>query len=242
MNEIPAGSVDLVLADLPYGTTKARWDSIIPLGPLWDQYRRILKPRGAVVLTACQPFTSTLVTSNRKWFRFDDVWDKVRTTGFLDAKRRPLRRHESIVLFAPTGRFTYNPQMRTGVLRSKNGPGRQSDLYGGYHSMPGRRSDQYYPTSIIVESSGSERGKVHPTQKPLGLMEYLVRTYSNVGDLVVDNAMGSGTTGVAALNLGRRFLGIERDPGYFDGAVARIGSAAAFHDFRAAHDATLLQA
>lgn len=226
MAKIPAGSVDLVAADLPYGTTACKWDTVIPFEPLWAHYRRVLKPRGAVVLTASQPFTSMLVMSNREWFRFDDVWDKRSPVGFLNARRMPLRRHESVLLFSPAkfGRFTYNPVMRKGVWRDKETKGRQTTVYGNF-ARPPVENDDYYPTSIIDIPKSNFQGTVHPTQKPVALFEYLIRTYSNEGETVLDCTMGSGTTGVACVNTNRNFVGVERDPGYFDIAERRIAEA-----------------
>ena len=231
---IPAASIDLVCADLPYGTTACRWDQIIPLEPLWAEYRRVLKPRGAVVLTASQPFTTDLIQSNRKWFRFDDVWDKIGTTGFLDAKRRPLRRHESILLFAPSGRYTYNPQMTTGRLRRKGGTTDKPDQVYRPHAIAARLSDQYYPTSVLPISNAVKVGKTHPTQKPVALMEYLIRSYSNEGDTVLDNACGSATTLIACLNTGRHGIGMERDAEIYATAKARLAAAQAEHAERLA--------
>ena len=222
MGEIADGSVDLIAADLPYGTTACKWDVVIPFEPLWAHYRRVLKPRGAVVLTASQPFTSMLVMSNREWFRFDDVWDKVGTTGFLDARRRPLRRHEAVLVFSPIGKFTYNPLMRKGVFRKK-GDSTGSDCYGA-HAPVATFNDQYFPTSIVEFSNSDQVNKVHPTQKPVALFEYLLKTYSNPGDLVLDNTMGSATTLVAAINTDRRAIGIEKDEAIYATAERRIAA------------------
>lgn len=223
MHTIEPGSVDLIATDLPYGTTQNKWDEIIPLRPLWDQYKRILKDSGACVFTACQPFTSMLVTSNKEWFRFDDVWDKVFTSGYLDAKKRPLRRHESILVFSPKARHTYNPRMTTGRRRKKGKVYGKSTNYGNVKDInPTEYYDQYYPTSIVVFSNANQKSKVHPTQKPEELFDYLISTYSNKGDVVLDNAMGSGTSGVSSLKLERNFIGIENHKPYFDIAEKRI--------------------
>jgi site-specific DNA-methyltransferase (adenine-specific) len=221
MPALPAASVDLILADLPYGTTRCRWDSIIPFPDLWTAYKRLLKPEGIVLLHAAQPFTSALILSNPKWFRHETIWDKKLSTGFLDAKRRPLRRHESVILFSRKGRTTYNPEMRTGKLRNKGSSG-PSECYGDYDRVASF-NDQYYPTSIVEISNANQTAKIHPTQKPVELARYLIRTYSNPGDTVFDNVMGSGTTGVAAVKEGRRFIGIEQDLDYFALASERIG-------------------
>jgi site-specific DNA-methyltransferase (adenine-specific) len=243
MAEVEDGSVDLILADLPYGTTACKWDTVIPLGPLWHHYRRVLKPRGAVVLTASQPFTTDLIASNREWFKYCWVWVKRRATGFMHAKNSPLKRHEDVIVFSPgvvnhasmtRRRMAYNPQFRPGkpytkVDRTPNVRGTGShhaskcnlEHVGKVRVCDGSR----YPSSVL-EFSEHNAGNVHQTRKPLPLFEYLVRTYSNPGDLVMDNAMGSGTTGEACLNTGRDFIGMERDPRYFSLAKRRIASAA----------------
>ena len=188
MKKIEDNSVDLVLADLPYGTTKCKWDSIIPLEPLWEQYNRVAKINAAMIFTASQPFTSTLVSSNLKNFKYNWVWEKSKATGYLNSKKMPMKAHEDVCVFYRKPPV-YNPQMW---------------------------QVQYFKTA---ESEGKV---LHPTQKPLALMEYLVKTYSNEGDMVLDNVMGSGTTCVAAALHNRRFIGIEMDEGYFDIARDRI--------------------
>jgi DNA modification methylase len=233
MGEIEAGSVDLIAADLPYGTTNCRWDSVIPFEPMWDHFRRVLKPCGAVVLTASQPFTSALVMSNPKWFRYEWAWDKVnRNTGALNAKKMPLKRHENILVFYRSA-STYNPQYRPGkpyIAHRTNGH--------GAHTRYGRDADDrstvndgnYYPSSVLeIPADLKIEMGLHPTQKPVALFEYLIRTYSNEGETVLDPTFGSGTTGVACLNTNRRFIGIERDPSYFATATARIAAARAAH-------------
>lgn len=224
MAEIPDGSVDMVCADLPYGVSNSPWDSVIPLAPLWQHYRRIVKTNAAIVLTASQPFTSTLVASNPAWFRYDLVWDKVGTTGFANAKRMPLRRHESVLVFYAR-QPTYNPAMEVrGAPRNKGGSRGDKGVYRIAHSAPAF-NNTYYPTSIVTVSNASKKGVVHPNQKPVPLLEWLVRTYSNEGDTVLDNTMGSGSTGVACMNTGRRFVGIEQDQRYFGIARDRIDAA-----------------
>lgn len=231
MKEIPSGSVDMVLADPPYGTTACKWDSIIPLEPMWEQLKRVIKSNGAIVMTASQPFTSILVCSNLKWFRQVQVWDKKMPTGHLNAKKKILSRHEDIVMFSSTkfGGFTYSPQMTKGKLRNKT-PARKADsyedrVYGKVNHKSDTFNDDYYPTSIVEVSNANQRGKVHPTQKPVALMEYLIKTYTNEGEAVLDFTMGSGSTGVACVNTGRRFIGIELDDGYFKIAQDRIEQA-----------------
>jgi site-specific DNA-methyltransferase (adenine-specific) len=237
MADIEPGSIDLILCDLPYGTTACKWDTVIPFEPLWAHYRRLLKPRGAVVLTASQPFTSMLVMSNREWFKYCWVWEKTRVSGFVHAKNKPLKTHEDIAVFSPAttvhasqtdNRMTYNPQgirpfveIRSGVRVSRmsftsTGPRPSHGLYESSH--------ENYPRSVLNVPSGDNSGSFHPTQKPVALMEYLIRTYSNEGETVLDNCIGSGTTGVACLNTDRNFIGIERDPDYFAIASKRIES------------------
>lgn len=224
MRGLADNSVDMVLCDLPYGTTKNKWDSIIPLEQLWSEYRRIRKPNAAMIFTAMQPFTTALISSNHREFRYCLVWDKVGTTGFQTAKVMPLRRHEDICVFYDA-KPTYNPAMEVrGKPRKKGGSKTDNGCYGVLRSAESH-NNTYYPTSIIQVSNASKQGLVHPTQKPVALMEYLVRTYSNPGDLVLDNCMGSGTTGVACVNTGRAFIGMEMDAGYFEIARKRIDEA-----------------
>lgn len=227
MRGIPDGSVDMILADLPYGTTACKWDTIIPLEPLWAHYKRVIKHNGAVVLTASQPFTSALVMSNPSMFRYQWVWHKTRVTGWLDAKRKPLKTHEDVCVFYANPP-TYNPQMTIGDEHLR-GPRalrqRPNETYHSFFDGPKGAyvSSEYYPRSVL--SIGSVLVPVHPNEKPVALMEYLIRTYTNEGDVVLDNVMGSGTTGVACINTGRSFIGIERDPGYFKIAQDRINKA-----------------
>ena len=221
---LPSGSVHAFITDLPYGTTTYKWDSVIPLAPMWEQVKRLLIKRGVFVTTASQPFTSTLITSNLKWFRYCWVWDKKLSTGNLDAKRKPLKRHEDICVFS-AGRTVYNPQMVTrGKPRWKGGDGFHATGETMYHDFQHTKTfnNTYYPTTII-EVSNAARKQKHPSEKPLALYEYLVSTYTNPGDVVVDLCMGSGTTGEACQNLARDFIGIEKNPYYFDIARDRLG-------------------
>lgn len=206
-------SVGMILCDLPYGTTQNKWDTIIPFELIWPQYERIIKDDGVIALTAVQPFTSQLICSNPKMFRHVMVWDKRLGTGHLNAKKMPLRRHEDICIFskAPNGRYTYNPQMRKGKYRDKT-TGHTSENYGDFKRVK-QKNDLYYPTSII-ELYAPQTGKMHPTQKPVELFEYLIKTYSNPGDTILDNCIGSGTTAEAALKTGRKFIGIEKELDY----------------------------
>lgn len=221
MAEIPDGTVDMVLCDMPYGTTQNKWDSVIPLKPLWAHYRRVCKRNAAIVLTASQPFASVVVTSNLQDFRYQWVWVKSKITGVLNARRMPVRKHEMVLVFGLAK--TYNAQN----LRKKGTVTRQGGNSGNYGT---RSSEDYvqefenWPRDVL--EIPSEGKPTHPTQKPVALMEYLIRTYTNEGETVLDNTMGSGTTGVACMNLNRRFIGIERDPDYFKIAQTRIHEAA----------------
>lgn len=224
MATLPAASVDLILCDLPYGTTQNKWDSVIPLDALWKEYWRIVKPNGAVVLTASQPFTSVLVGSQIDRFKHEWIWLKNRGSNFLNARREPMKEHESVIVFSRGG-WTYNRQMqeRTGGGKGLVGKvvphGGASNNYGSHKATRGVLPELRVPSSW--QKFNTEVG-LHPTQKPVALMEYLIRTYTNEGDTVLDNCMGSGTTGVAAVNTNRNFIGIERDPDYFAICQKRI--------------------
>jgi site-specific DNA-methyltransferase (adenine-specific) len=222
MKEIPSGSVDLVLCDLPYGTTQNKWDTVIDLEKLWEQYKRICT--GAVVLTAAQPFTSSLIMSNVKDFKYQWIWEKSKATGHLNAKKQPMKAHEDICVFSAN---LYNPQKEAGIPYKPNGGKSKLDNYGDFAAVrEGSEDGRRYPRTVI--RFGHEIKPVHPTQKPVALMEYLIRTYTNEGMTVLDNCMGSGTTGVACVNTGRKFIGIEKDEAYFEIAKNRIlGSAPA---------------
>lgn len=220
---LEAGSVDMVLADLPYGTTACKWDSVIPFEPLWREYRRVCKPTAAIVLTASQPFTSALVMSNPTMFRYDWVWRKARGRGHLNARKQPLRDKEDVLVFYSSPPV-YKPQMQIGTpYKDKAGKTPFEGLSGGVDRRVGNdNAGMRYPRQVLEISGVSERDTVHPTQKPVALMEYFIRTYTNPGDTILDNAMGSGTTGVACLNTGRKFIGIERDRTYFEIAQKRV--------------------
>lgn len=220
MKEITDGSVDLVLTDPPYGTTQCKWDAVIPFEPMWEQVWRVLKPNGAAVFTASQPFTSALVMSNPKMFRYDWTWRKPKGTGHLNAKRQPMRDKEDILVFCATSP-AYSPQFTTGDPYPAKSGRKQYEGYGTDKRAGNPSDGRRYPKQVI-EFGGVERGTVHPTQKPVALMEYLIRTYTNEGETVLDFTMGSGTTGVACVKTGRNFIGIERDEGYFQIASERI--------------------
>ncbi len=223
MQTIADKSVDMILCDLPYGTTQNKWDSVIPLDQLWTHYNRIAKPNAAIVLTAQAPFDKVLGASNVAALRYEWIWRKEAGTGFLNAKRAPLKDHENVLVFYREPP-TYNPQMRTGFKPYKCAQGKtKSANYGAQSGAVTESNGERYPLTVL--DFPRDKGKVHPTQKPVALMEYLIRTYTNEGEAVLDNCMGSGTTGVACANTGRNFIGIERDPGYFAIATNRIAGA-----------------
>ena len=222
MNSIDDGSVDLLLTDLPYSLTACKWDSVIPMDLLWGHYYRVCKANAAMVFTAAQPFTTTLISSNLKNFRYHWIWEKPQGTNPFQAKIAPMRCHEEILVFYRK-KPTYNPQMTQGKPYS----GFSSDtakIGEVYASAQSKHRDNpegtRYPRSVL--RFAQQRLGLHPTGKPVSLMEYLVRTYTNLGETVLDNCMGSGTTGVACHNTGRNFIGIEKDPIYFETAKTRI--------------------
>jgi site-specific DNA-methyltransferase (adenine-specific) len=228
----------MVMCDLPYGTTACKWDTVIPFEPLWAQYRRVAKRNAAIVLTASQPFTTMLIASNMRDFAYCWVWDKKFAANFVQAKRMPMRVHEDVVVFCTSGKTpSYYPQMtqrdkpikKGGNKQSSAIPIRQTETAAAF-SAAGKTYDEKRPETIIEFNCREGRG-LHPTQKPVALMEYLIRTYTREGETVLDNCMGSGTTGVACGNLGRRFIGIEQDEKYFQIAQTRISSAYPNDDF-----------
>lgn len=220
MREIPAKSVDMVLCDLPYGVTQNEWDNVIPFNKLWECYNRIVKDNGAIVLFAQMPFTAHLVSSNIKNFKYMWTWYKHYSRGFLNAKKQPLRTTENICVFYKK-QCTYNPQMRKGKMRTKGNSAKQRGCYGNY--APTRTfNDTYYPTDILDFIGVANKDLYHPTQKPVELLEYLIKTYTDEGETVLDNCMGSGSTGVACVNTNRQFIGIELDKEYFRIAQDRI--------------------
>ncbi len=224
MRDIPDKSIDAIICDLPYGTTACKWDTIIPFEPLWEQYERIIKDNGAIVLFGSQPFTSALVMSNIKMFKYALIWDKKKSSSALHAKIQPLRVHEDILIFGKK-KTIYNPQMRKGKQRvDKKAIIKNGEAFGGKEIERNYENKEglYYPKSILEISNANQKGKVHPTQKPVVLLEYLIKTYTNEGETVLDNCMGSGTTGIACLNTNRRFIGIEKDDKYFEIASNRI--------------------
>ena len=224
MKNIPDKSVDMILCDLPYGTTACKWDSIIPFDDLWAAYKRIIKDNGAIVLFGSEPFTSILIQSQIKLFRYDLVWDKEKGCDFLNANRKPMKSHENLVVFYKKSP-TYNKQYWFSTPYKKiNGNRKQSSVYHDSHNVDTESTDgKRNPLSII--SFPRDGNRVHPTQKPVALCEYLIKTYTNEGETVLDNCMGSGTTGVACVNTDRNFIGIEKDDHYFKVATERINQA-----------------
>lgn len=228
MKNIPDKSVDMILCDLPYGVTRCKWDIVIPFEPLWEQYDRIVKDNGAIILFGSGMFTAEIMYSNRKMWRYNLVWDKVAKTGFLNANIMPLRQHEDIVVFykkAPT----YNPQMIKCKPHKRNHRSKNTaanNCYGSFLGVATVVSDEKYPASIVRASKEHHVGNFyHPTQKPIALIEWLIKTYTNKNEIVLDNCMGSGSTGVACVNTARNFIGIELNEHYFDVAKKRIEEA-----------------
>lgn len=223
LKDVPSKSVNFVLCDLPYGTTCNKWDSCINLDALWIEYKRVLAEGGAVALFAQMPFVATLYNSNPKWFRYEYIWVKSRPTGFLNANRMPLKAHEQILLFYPK-LPTYNKQRRSGFRNyARLSPKKACSSYGKFHDAPIIVTDGTRDP-IDVLNFKSEWG-AHPTQKPVLLLEWLIKTYTNAGNTVLDNTMGSGSTGVACVNTGRNFIGMELNADYFATAQARIKEA-----------------
>ena len=224
MKEIPDGSVDLILTDPPYGTTACKWDSVIPLEPMWEQLKRIIKPNGVIVLTASQPFTSMLVMSNLGMFKYELIWEKDKPSDFAVAKFKTMKYHETVLIFT-NGRATYNPQMVIGKPNHSVGKGirRKNNESGANTATVSNKTDGLkHPKSVLKINRESK--PIHPTQKPVALMEYLIKTYTNEKETVLDFTMGSGMTGVACKNLNRNFIGIEKDETYFKIAQDRIAA------------------
>ena len=223
MRSIPDGSIDAVITDPPYGTTACKWDSVIPFAPMWEQLKRIIKQNGAIVLFGSQPFTSALIMSNVEMFAYEWVWVKTKITGVLNAKKMPVRKHEQILIFCRTkctGIYNAQGLVVKGTVTKQGG---NSDNYGERNAKEYLQEFSNWPRDVL--EFASEGKTVHPTQKPVALMEYLIKTYTNEGEIVLDFTMGSGTTGVAAANLKRRFIGIEQEHNYFEIAKKRIWEA-----------------
>jgi site-specific DNA-methyltransferase (adenine-specific) len=244
MPQIESKSIDLILCDLPYGITNNKWDIVLPLKELWKEYERLISDNGNIVLTSQQPFTTDLINVGRSIFKYDIVWDKVGTSGFLNAKRQPLKRHEIILIFSKSKNGTYNPQK---TLRTEKEIRRgwkdktysfidkkyEKSNYGEVKQNVAKdyEYDKKHPNTIISYSVGNgwiKKKNVHPTQKPIELMQYLIKTYSNENNMVLDNCMGSGTTGLACKNTNRSFIGIEKDENYFKIAEQRINARTLF--------------
>ena len=218
-------SIDMILCDLPYGTTKAKWDSIIDLDLLWPELKRVIKDKRAIVLTANQPFTSALIMSNPKMFKHEWIWNKVTARGHLVAKKRPMQQHESVVVFARGGAL-YNPQME---LMDKPQKGNameasRTELMGGKTTGKSEKIVRTHRYPKTIQTFSMDKNIGHPTQKPVALFEYMIRTYSNPGDTILDMTAGSGTTAIAALNTGREYICIEQDDDYYDLMTKRVNS------------------
>lgn len=234
MKGLKEKSVDMVFADLPYGTTACKWDEVIPMEPLWEQYNRVTKDNAAIVLFASQPFAATLIVSNLEMFKYEWIWRKNTASGFAFAKYQPMRNHEEILVFAK-GRTNYYPQKVKSLVKDRpfgrpNGriQSTGTDHYPGMKPTPANVLQEFVNPKTVLEfgTVGNQNGnKVHPTQKPVALLEYLIKTYTNAGETVLDNTMGSGSTGVACVNTGRKFIGIEKEPKYFEIAKSRIREA-----------------
>lgn len=223
MKDISDKSIDMILCDLPYGTTRNKWDSVIPLDKLWKQYERIIKENGAIVLFSAEPFTSLLITSNMQRFRYDLIWAKTQGSDFLNANRKPLRSHENICVFYKK-QPTYNPQKTEGKpYKAKSGETTSSNFgkFNGNHHTE-NKDGKRCPLTVLNFSGEHNNGKQHPTQKPVALLEYLIKTYTNEGDVVLDNCMGSGSTCVACVNTNRNYIGFEKEPKYFEIAKERL--------------------
>jgi site-specific DNA-methyltransferase (adenine-specific) len=221
MKRIEDKSVDCIICDLPYQTTNCHWDILIPFEPLWKQYKRVIKDNGAIVLTASQPFTSALVMSNIKMFKYCWTWDKVKPNGHLVAKIRPMQRTEDILVFGKN-KINYNPIMVDREKPERSKEYKRTEIMGGIKKGSDKILKQKYPQTIIQISNASQKNKLHPTQKPVALFEYLIKTYTNEGDIVLDNCMGSGTTAIACINTNRKYIGFETDKGYFDIGNKRV--------------------
>lgn len=230
LKDIPDGSIDLILADPPYGTTRCKWDVVIPFAPLWQELNRVIKTNGAILIFSAQPFTTDLINSNRKNFRYEIIWEKTQRTGFLNANRMPLKAHENIIVFykhLPV----YNPQK---VMSDKSKIGKHYRS-GNRSSLYGKCNDRYYvddglryPSDVVLVPKENNRSrtceKKHQSEKPVSLLEYLIKTYSQENDTVLDFSMGSGSTGIACLNTNRNFIGIEKDTDIFNSATKRLSS------------------
>lgn len=230
MKSIPDGSIDMVLCDLPYNVTGLKWDSIIPFNELWYQYERIIKPSGAIVLTAMQPFTTELIYSNKKMFKYTWVWNKVKPGNFLTAKLKPMQSHEDVLIFSKANtangsknNMVYYPVLEKRLKKRSYKKEKDSDIYARKNTFSiDYETDFKYPKSILEFSNANQKNKLHPTQKPIALFEYLIQTYTKEGETVLDNCAGSGTTGIACMNTNRNCILIEKEQKYFDIINERI--------------------
>lgn len=228
MQDIPDHSIDMVLCDLPYGVTRNKWDSVIPFTDLWREYKRIIKENGAIALFGTGMFTADLMESNRKMWRYNLIWEKTQPTGFLNANKMPLRSHEDICIFYKK-QPTYHPQKSFGHARKVSTAEHKRNSKQSSNYRPAKKvtydSTERYPRSVLKYSKDIQKSALHPTQKPVELLEYLIKTFTDAGEIVLDNCMGSGSTCIAAMNTGRRYIGIESDIQYFDVAKERIEEA-----------------
>ena len=223
MKEIPRGGVDMILCDLPYGTTACKWDNVIPFEPMWEQYTRIIKEDGAIVLFGSEPFSTELRHSNLKMFRYDWIWEKEQGANFMLCKYQPYKVHETISVVSKK-RHIYIPQMTVGNPYI-SGKGTSGEITNNVTKVQTKNNGTRYPRSIQRFNTDKSKGSLHPTQKPVKLLEYLIRTYTNENEVVLDNCMGSGSTGVACINTNRKFIGYELDEKYFNTAKERLGKA-----------------
>lgn len=228
MPDLPSNSVNLIFSDLPFGTTRCAWDSVIDLNKLWKQYNRLIKPNGAILLFAQTPFDKVLGASNLEMLRYEWIWEKTQATGHLNSKKMPMKAHENILVFYKK-LPTYNPQKTQGherkvstVLHKKNTSNNQTDIYNKFDNFTDYDSTERYPRSVLKFPSDKQKLALHSTQKPLALCEYMIKTYTNEGDLVLDSCIGSGTIPLAAKNLNRNFIGIEKEEKFYDIAKKRV--------------------
>jgi len=229
MKKIPDNKVDMILCDLPYGTTSCKWDSVIPFEPLWEQYNRISKPNTIIALFGQEPFSSFMRMSNIDNYKYDWVWDKVKPGAFAIAKYRPLGQHELISIFC-RGKANYKPIMvKRGIVKKSKIYASSDSASVKYNDGVERQYSELYPKTILTYSNASQKDKVHPTQKPIPLAEYLIKTYTDEGEIVLDNTFGSCTTGVACINTGRKFIGIEMDENYYNIGKERVLAQKANH-------------
>lgn len=226
MKEIPDGSIDMILCDLPYGTTQCKWDTVIPFDKLWVQYERIIKDNGAIVLTSQTPFDKVLGASNLKLLKYEWIWEKTQATGHLNSKKMPMKAHENILIFYKNTP-TYNAQKTTGHTKKVSTAKHKrnsttAQIYGKCDNFTDYSSTERYPRSIQIFASDKQKNSLHPTQKPVALFEYLIKTYTNEGDVVLDNCAGSGTTGEACINTNRKYILMEKEQKYFDIIIDRL--------------------